>query len=374
MGIYDRDYIGADRGPRRPMGGGWGGGGLGGRGVRPPRMWSGNAWIIVICVAVFVLDALLAASAGVGVRVEMGATFAQSTTQQQRENAQVVTDSVRPSQSLPGARAHPIIDPASGEVIGEQRFRMMPVLQGMLHFSTGKGFFGLEVWRLVGFQFLHGNLTHLFFNMLGLFFFGSMVEQQLGRRLYLAFYLVCGIAGAVMYLLLNLLGQVVSFPGVLVGDIFTPLIGASAGVFGVLMAAARLAPNTTVLFMFFIPMRLSTMIYLLVGIAAFTLISSGRNAGGEAAHLGGAIAGWYFIHNAHLLGDFFEVLGPRRKKPGAPRPRREKPKGRLSRLVNREVDDSEIDRILSKIATGGMHSLTPRERKILKKATETKRE
>ena len=58
----------------------------------------------------------------------------------------------------------------------------MDPLQAWGHFSTAKGFFQYEVWRLVTFQFLHANFVHLFFNMFGLFIFGGMVEQYLGRR------------------------------------------------------------------------------------------------------------------------------------------------------------------------------------------------
>ena len=77
---------------------------------------------------------------------------------------------------------------------------------------------------------------------LGLFFFGPMAERYLGSKRYVAFYLLCGIFGAVMYLLLNLGGFIAtsvlerSVPILLVNSPWTPLIGASAGVFGVIMA------------------------------------------------------------------------------------------------------------------------------------------
>jgi len=374
MGIYDRDYVGADRPTRAPRGiGGFGGGGFGGgRGLGSPRFWSGNAWLIAICISVFVLDGLLFKGVNAALKVDMGTAYVEGVTEAQRERGDVVEDVKHSARSMPGADAHPIVDSQTNQMIGEARFEVMPPLLGLGHFSTGKGFLGLEVWRLVSFQFLHANMTHLLFNMLGLFFFGSIVEQHLGKRLYLAFYLVCGVFGAVMYLLLNLIGQVATFPGVLVGDIFTPLIGASAGVFGVLMGAARLSPNTTVLFMFFIPMRLSTLIYMLVGIAAFTLVTSGANAGGEAAHLGGAIAGWFFIHNAHLLSDFFEVLGPPGSRSGkkAPKPRR--PRQRRRRAPKRD-EEAEVDRILAKVANEGLESLTAKERKYLNRVSASKR-
>ena len=76
------------------------------------------------------------------------------------------------------------------------------------YFSTEKMTWGggLEFWRFLTFQFLHANPVHVAFNMMGLYIFGGMVEEHLGRKKYLAFYLVCGVFGAFMYLLLNLLG------------------------------------------------------------------------------------------------------------------------------------------------------------------------
>lgn len=367
MGIYDRDYAGAGSPPRRALGPALG--------LASPKRWEGNTWIMVVCVAIFVIDAVLSQS--IALTVPTGRVFFEGVPESVRSAAQVErTNFLVPGQlvpderqylaELPGARALPIIDPATGRRVGMERVLFQPPLQALGHFSTGKGFLQLEVWRLVTFQFLHANLMHLLVNMIGLFFFGGLVESRLGRRLYLAFYLVCGIFGAVMYLLLNLLGQYAPLPPFLTVNLFTPLIGASAGVFGVLMAAARIAPNTPVAFMFIIPMRMSTLIYLLVGLAVLTLITSGPNAGGEAAHIGGAIAGWFFIRNAHLLGDFFDVLGPR-AGPGRQPPSRPRADKR------RAADEQAIDRILVKVRDRGIKSLNRRERRILEKASRSKR-
>ncbi|GIW74412.1 MAG: hypothetical protein KatS3mg103_0934 [Phycisphaerales bacterium] len=184
------------------------------------------------------------------------------------------------------------------------------------HFSTLRALFGLEVWRFVTFQFLHANLLHLAFNMIGIWFLGRLVEDQLGPKKYLAFYLVCGIFGGLMYLLLNLAGTIlgVRVPGVLLNDPATPLIGASAGVFGVVMACAYIAPNAVIqLLLPPIPMRMKTFAYGYVALTAVMLLMGSANAGGEAAHLGGAIAGFYFIRNSHLLMDFFDVFKDSRK-------------------------------------------------------------
>ena len=247
-------------------------------------------------------------------------------------------------------------------------FMLDPFLNGFLskwlYMSTDHAVWGVQYWRLIGFQFLHANMQHLLFNMIGLFFFGPLVEQYLGGKRYLAFYLLCGIFGAVLYLILNLGGFVFgsNVPGLLFNDTATPLVGASAGVFGMLLAGAFLAPNVKVLVFFIIPMRLSTMAYALVALALFTVFFGGNNAGGEAAHLGGAAAGWYFIRNPHHLNGFFDFLG------------KADPTSSHFAWRDKESSQVDIDRILDKIHNKGLQSLTSKEKKILHKASRKGRE
>jgi membrane associated rhomboid family serine protease len=236
------------------------------------------------------------------------------------------------------------------------------------HFSTTEAVFQLGFWRFLTFQFLHGNLIHLAFNMLGIWFLGRLVEDQLGPKKFLAFYLVCGIFGGVMYLLLNFLGGVLglSLPGLLMNDPATPLIGASAGVFGVVMACAYIAPNATVQLLFPpIPMKMKVFAYGFVALALLMLLIGSNNAGGEAAHLGGAIAGFFFIRNSHLLVDFFDVLGDSRKPKGTRGPKPSRGGGGASQ--------QEVDRVLEKVQASGLGSLSDREKEILRNATERQR-
>ena len=268
MGIHDRDYA-------RPSGGR----GVFGRGMRQRKKMAVTTWLIIICVAVYMID---------------------------------------------------------------------PFFNGFLskwmYMSTDHAIWGIQYWRLIGFQFLHANMQHLLFNMIGLYFFGPLVEQYLGGKRYLAFYLLCGIFGAVLYLILNLGGYVFGddIPGLLFNDTATPLVGASAGVFGILLAGAFLAPNIRVLLFFFIPMKLSTLAYSLVALALFTVLFGRNNAGGEAAHLGGAAAGWYFIRNPHHLNGFFDFLG------------KADPTSKHFAWRERESTQADIDRILDKIHNKGL--------------------
>lgn len=287
MGIHDRDYARSSA-PRRF-----------GNGPHSSTKLSVNAWLIIACIAVFVLDPFI------------GYLF-----------------------------------------------------QEWFHLSTEHAIWGVQYWRFVGFQFLHADMQHLLFNMLGLYFFGSLVEQFLGGKRYLAFYLLCGIFGAVLYLLLNLGGILVGkdMPILLFNDTSTRLIGASAGVFGVLLAGAFLAPKVRVLVFFVIPMQLSTMAYLLVGLAVFAVIKGTGNAGGEAAHLGGAAAGWYFIRNPRHLNGFFDFLG------------KADPTSKHFALGKSKGQRADVDRILDKIHSKGLNSLSSKEKKILHDASKERRE
>ncbi len=343
-----------------------------------------TAWIIIVCTAIFMIDGFLPTR-----WVAMEVAVAPGVTPASIDGKQVdVLQRQDLTRLRPGARGQVIAQPPVGttslapillhgttQVVGEVHYQRMPFLNGWLYFSTARalivdqpffGWAGREFWRFIGFQFVHADLNHVLFNMLSLFFFGGVIESYLGKKRYLAFYLLCGICGALLYLALNLGGWAVvlfggkPIPGLLFNDPYTPLIGASAGIFGIMFAAARLAPNTQVLLLFFIPMRLRTLAFLLAGYAIYTVVRAGDNAGGEAAHIGGAIAGWYFIKNTHHLHGFFDFLG--RADPTS--------RSAVARRAARVApDNAEIDRILAKIQSHGIGSITKAERDVLSRAS-----
>jgi membrane associated rhomboid family serine protease len=382
MGLADRHY-------HREPGGFSGMPPGGGSGVMNWRLWSVTTWIIAICTAVFVLDTFLPR-----VPVTMGTRISN----EYLDQPEIVRSATpgprevggRDRNGQPTVGVQPLLvtsdDGQSQTIVGVRQLTYMPFLQAHLHFSTQKGFLQIEFWRLIGFQFLHTHdtLMHLLFNMMGLFFFGPLVERELGSKRYLAFYLLCGIAGALLYTILNLGGlslleltggsEPVTF--LLFSDMSTPLIGASAGVFGVLIAGARLAPNATVHLFMLIPVRFGTLAWVLIGIEVVMLLTGARNAGGHAAHLGGAAAGFYFIRNPHHLHDFFDILG--RADPSS-RTRRGLPRGGggtltrarqgLARVTGQAAPDpEEVDRILDKVFNHGLSSLTAKEQRILEAA------
>ncbi|MFP6883615.1 MAG: rhomboid family intramembrane serine protease, partial [Roseibacillus sp.] len=151
-------------------------------------------------------------------------------------------------------------------------------------FTIREGLFGFQLWRLITFQFLHANLGHLLFNSIAIYFFGAFVERQLRSRAFLLFYLLCGVAGALGYATLVSASNAYQDGGV---------VGASAGIFGILVVAAMIAPDMRVQLLFppvTLTMRLLAILVLAYGV--FVVLVGGDNAGGEAGHLGGALAGF----------------------------------------------------------------------------------
>ncbi len=373
MGAYDRDYLRAQPTPQT-------------RSIRGGVKWTATTWIIMVCVAIFVLDGFLPRQWVVieskwqpGVpnevqRLILDGKIATTTVAPQQSASKVVTA------EQPVYAQRPNSEPA---LVAINTLESMPFIQKWLYFSTstalfssipGVGTSALQVWRFIGFQFCHASLEHLIFNMLGLFFFGPVVEQYLGSKRFTAFYLLCGIAGALVYLLLNFGGFMVtestngrvSVPGLLSNDPDMPLVGASAGVFGVIIAAARLMPDAIVLLFFVIPMRLKTLAYGLVLIAVASVMLKWKNAGGEAAHIGGAIAGWYFIHRPERLRSLFDFLG--RADPTSTFHSARKVQ-RAGAIDGRAPSNAEIDRILDKVRESGIGSLSENERRSLRDAT-----
>ncbi|HEX4125695.1 MAG TPA: rhomboid family intramembrane serine protease [Tepidisphaeraceae bacterium] len=173
--------------------------------------------------------------------------------------------------------------------------RLMGPIEAYGYFSVAKAIFAGQVWRFITFQFLHASIWHLLWNMVALYFFGPMVESYLTPRRYLAFYLICGCAGGASYVILWA-------AHLLIGNPYVPMIGASAGIFGVLIAATMVAPDLEVTLLFPpIPVKLRLLAWAMIGIAVYTVMTQGANSGGEAAHLGGALVGFALIKNVQLL-------------------------------------------------------------------------
>lgn len=250
-------------------------------------------------------------------------------------------------------------------------------------FTVESAFKEARIWELVTFQFLHGSVGHVIFNAIGLYFFGPWMERWWGRWRYLGFYLLCGVAGALFYSLLTVTG-ILPERGLLPG-VMTPLVGASAGIYGLIVGVAFLNPNARVQLLFVpVPITMRTAALGFIGIAVAVILGDiltggiwFKNSGGEAGHLGGAILGYFLMKYPGLLRKW---AGKRPSRTAAtakiirPREFQRKIPGAGAKLRPRsEVDidaASEVDRVLDKIARDGLQSLTEDERKILHRAAE----
>jgi len=226
----------------------------------------------------------------------------------------------------------------------------VPALGGFLEkwlaIDPGTSFTALQPWRLVTYQFLHDLATpwHIFFNMIALFFFGPPLERYMGSRRFVPFYLLCGATGGVLYLVLTGLRFLAP----------VPLIGASGSILGLLAACAILFPHFIIfLFIVPIPIRIGAIAFAVMFL--LSLVMRSGNAGGEAAHLAGMATGAAYV----LLQPRWDRLLMKMRS-GSWEKRLEQ--GRRLQI--------EVDRILAKVHRAGLHSLTAREKRTLKRATQ----
>jgi len=218
-----------------------------------------------------------------------------------------------------------------------------------------------QPWRYLTFQFLHADPMHILFNMLGLWFLGAPLERLWGGKKFLAFYLTCGAMAGVSYI--ALIGFLMHGMG---GNV--PLIGASGGVYGLILAAAVLMPHVQLIFLFFpVPIRLAAAIIFALMIGAI-LYGIGRgaeaNTFSQSAHFGGVVMGavWLFAGPA---------VGRARERSIRVHPSRGRWQRRMAKL---QAEQNEVDRILLKIAHEGINSLSRHEKKVLHDATKHQKE
>jgi membrane associated rhomboid family serine protease len=218
-------------------------------------------------------------------------------------------------------------------------------------------------WTMFTYMFVHHPTAvfHILFNMLWLYWMGRILREFAGDNVTWAAYLYGGLAGGIFYVAaFNVFPGLSGFNG--------RLLGASAGVNGVLMAAAALVPNYPIHLFLFGAVRLKWLAAILL-LMDLVLIS-GANPGGMIAHLGGAAMGFVLIvlrrHGVDLTGvfDFF-----RRSSPHSTRSYRN-PRMRVVHPPPPKPTPQEIDRILDKIQAVGYQNLTKEEKQTLFRASQ----
>lgn len=225
------------------------------------------------------------------------------------------------------------------------------------------------IWQLLTFQFLHGGFIHVLFNGLGLYFIGRALEFSMSTRNWLKLYFGAGLAGGLFHALGGLF---------LPNNFPTPVVGASAGVSGLLAAFCFLYPAQDIYLFFIIRFPARFLFIFSVVLSTFFIIvpASGRDLGvAHGAHLGGLLFGYAYAR--WLMHIDFKWRVPKVnvfRKPKEfvhtrqvnqwPSP----PASKAGELPSEEFISKEVDPILDKISAHGIQSLTERERKILEAA------
>jgi membrane associated rhomboid family serine protease len=254
-----------------------------------------------------------------------------------------------------------------------------PEMQDLLYLSK-KGLLKGYLWQIFTFQFLHLNLLHLALNMFSLYMFGRIVEDQIGQKKFLQLYFAAGIIGGLVQVLAGMFFP--KFGG--------PVLGASAGCYGVMAAFSLLLwyDHFKVLLFFFIPVTLSgqfvfwlVSVSSIIGLGLTTIAIADGPQVAHAAHLGGFLSAFLFVKrgSAHTSFDApFMNRGQVRRHQSAVGVGAGKKGGWWNKQAAQPVQETEaepedfiskqVDPILDKISAKGIHSLTEQERKILEKA------
>ena len=150
---------------------------------------------------------------------------------------------------------------------------------------------GFQPWQLLTYGFLHGSLPHLLFNMLALVMFGAQLEYTWGQRRFLTYFLVCVVGAGLCQL------GVVSWTVAQGGPPF-PTVGASGGVFGLLLAYGMLFPHQRVMLLIPpIPMKARTLVFVYGAVELLMGITGTQSGVAHFAHLGGMLFGWLLIRH-----------------------------------------------------------------------------
>jgi len=223
-----------------------------------------------------------------------------------------------------------------------------------------------QPWSLVTYMFLHFDFLHILFNLLVLYWFGRIFLDYYSQKQLLGLYFIGGLAGGLLYVLayntLPVFRQVAdsSF-----------LLGASASIIAVLIAAAFRDPNREI--HLFLIGRVPLKYLALFMVFSYIIGISTSNAGGNIAHLGGVLAGYWFVARQRKGRDITSVISRAIDGlVGAAKPRqhirvvhRQPPRDDYEYKRQRAADHEELNRILDKIAQDGYESLTKQEKETL---------
>ena len=227
--------------------------------------------------------------------------------------------------------------------------------------------FILQPWSIISYFFLHMNFMHILWNMLFLYWFGKIITDNIGNNALISLYVLGGIIGGLLYMATY---NIIPYYGERVSE--SLMLGASAGVFSVVVGSATLMPNYTFYLLLIGPVRIKYIALFYVLLSFFDV--AGSNAGGEIAHLGGAFIGYIFIkqlQNGVNMGEgIINLINLFNKKK-----RKKESKRDVSQDLRKgsiEPSQDEVDKILDKISDSGYSSLTKKEKERLFNASKKK--
>jgi membrane associated rhomboid family serine protease len=231
-------------------------------------------------------------------------------------------------------------------------------------------------WTLITYSFAHhfnyansyADIFHILFNMLALYWFGRVFIEYLGSAKLIALYVLGGLAGGVVYLIMFN-----TIPFFIENSSFPGMVGASAAVYAIMIATATLLPNYTFFLLFFGPVKIKYIAFFYIVISFVG--SVGSNAGGNLAHLGGALIGFIYIKQLQSGTDWggwisatlewFQDLFKSSPKVKVTYRSEEKEKKKAVKVPVSKTSQAEIDAILDKISDRGYESLTKEEKEKL---------
>lgn len=228
--------------------------------------------------------------------------------------------------------------------------------------------FILRPWTIFSYAFAHSltDIFHILFNMLGLYWFGKLFIEYLGNDKLTALYVLGALSGGVIYLLMFN-----TIPFFIERSEFSGMVGASAAVFAVMTATATLLPNYTFFLLFLGPVKIKYIVFFYIVISFIG--SVGPNAGGNLAHLGGALMGFVYVRQLQVgvnWGGWITATLEWMKGLFQPKAkvkvsyRKAEPAARKANNFSKATQE-EIDTILDKISDKGYESLTKDEKEKL---------
>jgi len=234
-------------------------------------------------------------------------------------------------------------------------------------------------WTLITYMFLHVDFIHILFNLLWLYWFGTIFIQELGLKKLLSTYLLGGLAGGILYVISYNLFAV--FEGSRDASI---ALGASASVMAVVVATATYQPERRMHLVLIGPIKI---IYIaLIMFILTSMVDFSVNTGGKIAHIGGALTGflfaYYYKKGKDLTRGFDRIMDSMATwfKPGKDKlkvtykrsPGQKPPADDLQYKQEKAAEQKEIDQILDKISKAGYDSLSSREKELLFKMSNKK--